>query len=97
MNLPKKDVEWVAHLAHIELTKPEVDKYAEELSAVLGHIDELQKVDTKDVDEVMQITDLSNATEKDKIVECEISRDELLKRAPKSEKGFIKVKSVFNR
>lgn len=97
MQLPKKEVEWVANLAHIELTEPEKSKYAEELSAVLGYIDELQKVDTKQIGEVMQITGLKSTTEPDEVDQCEISRNELLKRAPQSEKGYIKVKSVFKR
>jgi len=95
MDLPKKQVEWVANLAHINLIESEKAKYAEELSAILGYINELQKVDTKKVEEVMQITGLSNVLNKDKVGKCNISRDEFLKRAPQSEKGYIKVKSVF--
>jgi len=93
--LPEEQVEWVARLAHIKLSEPEKSKYAEELSAVLGYVEELQQVDTTKVDEVMQITGLKNATEADKVSKCGISREEFLKRAPKSEKGYIKVKSVF--
>lgn len=95
--LPEEQVEWVARLAHIALTEPEKSKYAEELSAVLGYVEELQQVDTTKVDEVMQITGLKNVTEADKVGQCGISREEFLRRAPKSERGYIKVKSVFNR
>ncbi len=97
MKLPKKEVEWVARLAHINLSEPEKTKYAEELSAVLGYVEELQQVDAAKVTEVMQITGLKDVTEADKVKKCNISRDEFLKRAPKNEKGYIKVKSVFNR
>ena len=95
--LPKEQVDWVAKLAHIGLTGSETSKYAEELSAVLGDVDELQKVDTSTVDETMQITDLKNVTAVDAIGKCEIVREEFLQRAPTSEKGYIKVKSVFTR
>lgn len=97
MQLPGKEVEWVARLAHIKLSEPEKNKYTEELSAVLGYVSELQKVDTSKVDEVMQITGLKDVTETDKIGKCKISRDEFLKRAPQSERGHIKVRSVFRR
>ena len=97
MQLPEKEVEWVAKLAHIKLSDPEKAKYAEELSTVLGYIDELQKVDTKKTEEVMQITGLKDVAAPDKIGKCEIPREEMLKRAPQNEKGCIKVKSVFDR
>ena len=95
--LPKDQVEWAARLAHIELTEAEQSKYAEELSAVLGYVDELQGVDTATVDETMQITDLKNVTAADAVGECEIPREEFLKRAPESAQGYIKVKKVFIR
>ncbi len=99
--LPKEDVEHIALLARIELTEAESQKYAEELSAVLGYVSELQKVDTNKVDGDSsiggQITGLNNVTDGDYVRKSEISRKEFLEQAPASEKGYIKVKSVFNR
>ena len=98
--LPQEQVEWVARLAHIKLTEPEKEKYAEELSAILGYVQELNKADTTSVEDPPaggQITGLKDVTEADKVGECDISREEFLKRAPKSEKGYIKVKSVFRK
>ncbi|RLC37829.1 hypothetical protein DRH29_00215 [candidate division Kazan bacterium] len=95
--LPKAQVEWVAKLAYIELSESEKIKYAGELSAILGYVSELQTVDTGKVGEVMQITGLKNVVEADEIGKCGIVRNEFLKRAPQNEKGYIKVKSVFQR
>ena len=101
MPLPKDQVEWVARLAYIELTKAETSKYAEELSAVLGDVDELREVDTSTVDGNPpaggQITGLSNVLAADAVSPSEITREEFLERAPASEKGYIKVKSVFKK
>lgn len=96
MKLPQEQVEWVAGLAYIALTDAEKSKYAEELSAVLGYVEELQQVDTNKVDETMQITGLSNVMDGDFVEPSEIKREEFLQRAPASERGYIKVKSVFN-
>lgn len=98
--LPQEQVEWVARLAHITLTDKERSKYADELSAILDYADELEKVDTSDVEDPPaggQITGLKDVTEADKVGKCKISREEFLNRAPKNEKGYIKVKSVFQR
>jgi len=97
MKLPLEQVEWVTKLAYVDLTDAEKAEYAEKLSAVLGYIDELQQVDTNTVDETMQITNLSNVMDGDYVRKSEIGREEFLKRAPMSERGYIKVKSVFKR
>ena len=97
MNLPKTEVEHIARLARIELSEPEKDKYAEQLSAILGYVDELKKLDIKDVPDVGQITGLTNQLAEDEIKGCELSREELLKNAPMTENGYIKVKSVLGR
>lgn len=94
--LSVEQVEWVAGLAYIALTDEEKAHYAGELSAVLDYVDELQKVDTNTVDETMQITGLSNVMEGDFVRPSTVGREEFLKRAPKAERGYIKVKSVFN-
>ena len=97
MNLPKEQVEWVAKLAYIEVSEDDKEKYANDLSAVLGYVDELQQVDTNSVDETMQVTNLSNVMEGDFVVPSNIPREEFLKRAPQSSKGYIAVKNVFRR
>jgi aspartyl/glutamyl-tRNA(Asn/Gln) amidotransferase C subunit len=94
--LPIEQVEWVAKLAYIALTDAEKFEYADKLSATLDYIDELQRVDTSSVDETMQITGLSNAMDADEVRPSEVTEEEFLKRAPMNERGYIKVKSVFN-
>lgn len=95
--LPREQVEWVARLAYIAIGEAETAKYAEDLSAVLGYVSELQKVDTSKVDETMQITGLSNVMAGDFVEPSEIGRSQFLERAPATERGYVKVKSVFKR
>ena len=97
MKLPKSEVEHIALLARIELTEAEKQHYADQLSAILGYVDELKKLDIKNVADVGQITGLTNQLAEDEIKDCSLSRDELLKNAPMTEKGYIKVKSVLGR
>jgi len=95
--LPTEQIEWVAKLTHIEVSEAEKDKYAEDLSAVLDYVDELKQVNTDMVKEVQQITGLDNISDADAVEKSEISRDEFLKQAPMSDKGYIRVKNVFSR
>jgi len=97
MKLPKAEVEHIALLARIELTEAEKQHYGDQLSAILGYVDELKKLDIKNVPDVGQITGLTNQLAKDEIKGCELSREELFKNAPMTEKGYIKVKSVLGR
>lgn len=95
--LPQSEVEHIALLARIELSEPEKQRYADQLSAILGYVEELKQLDIKGVSDVGQITGLTNQLAADETKGCELSRDELLKNAPMSERGYIKVKSVFRR
>jgi len=97
MELSKKEVEHIANLARIELTEAEIAKYGSELSAILDYIDELKKLDITGIEEIGQITGLTNQLAEDKIENCAISQKELLANAPVVENGQIKVKSVLGR
>jgi len=97
MKISKTEVKHIANLAKIELTEAEIAKYGAELSAILDYIDELKKLDIAGVEEIGQITGLTNQLAEDKIEGCAISQKELLANAPAIENGQIKVKSVLGR
>lgn len=97
MELQKEEVKHIADLARIELTAAEITQYTKELSAILAYVDELKKLDVSAVEEIGQITGLTNQLAEDKIENCAISQKELLANAPAVENGQIKVKSVLGR
>ena len=45
--LTKSDVQHVADLAKLDLTEEEIKKFLPQLSEIVDHISELQKVDTE--------------------------------------------------
>ncbi|MEK9165860.1 MAG: Asp-tRNA(Asn)/Glu-tRNA(Gln) amidotransferase subunit GatC, partial [Patescibacteria group bacterium] len=71
-----------------------LNKYANQLSQILGYIDQLNEVDTAGVEPASQVTGLTNVFREDKIEKCAVI-DDLLAQAPETEKGGVKVKSVF--
>lgn len=97
MGLEKEQIKWVAGLAKLGLSPTEESNYADQLSVILGYVAELQQIDITSVKDVGQITGLTNQLVRDEIKNCEISRDQLLVNAPATDKGYIKVKSIFGR
>jgi len=93
--LSKKEVEKIAKLARLELTDQEIETYSEQLSAILGYVDQLQELDTENIKITSQVTGLSNVMREDKIEQCD-NANELIEMAPESEDNLIKVKAVFN-
>lgn len=97
MDFQESEIKWVANLAKLELDSKEVKEYTDQLSAILGYVAELQQVDISQVEDVGQITGLTNQLAKDEVATCDISREKLLANAPASEREYIKVKSIFGR
>lgn len=56
MKLTQEQVRHVAELARLQLTPEEEVRYADQLSAILGHIGELTALDTKDVEPMTHAT-----------------------------------------
>ena len=63
--LSKKEVEKIAKLARLDLSETELDTYAEQLSAILGYVSQLNEVDTENVEITTQVTGLSNIMRED--------------------------------
>ena len=94
MSISTDDVKHIARLARIELRDDELEKFRRDLNKVLGYIEVLKTVDTSGVEPLAQVTGLENAFREDKVEESGLQKD-IVKNAPESEKGFIKVKKVF--
>jgi aspartyl-tRNA(Asn)/glutamyl-tRNA(Gln) amidotransferase subunit C len=57
MKVTEKDVLYVADLANLELTDEERTRMVRDLNSILGHIDMLNRLDTKDVSPMAQVSD----------------------------------------
>ena len=92
--MTKEEVKKVAALARLELTDKEIKTYAEQLSAILGYVGELQAVDTENIKLTSQVTGLSNVMREDKVDAYDRS-EELVNMAPASKDNLVKVRAVF--
>ncbi len=93
--LTREDVLKLARLARLELTDEEVETYRKELSAVLDYVAQLDHVDVSGLEPTSQVTGLKNVMRKDAVIDYGISPQDLLRLAPKSQDGQIKVKRMI--
>jgi aspartyl-tRNA(Asn)/glutamyl-tRNA(Gln) amidotransferase subunit C len=85
----------LARLSRLKLTDEEVDRFAEEISAILNYVEQLQQVDLGGLEPTSQVTGLTNVMRPDEVKDYGASPEELLKNAPATEKGHFKVKRVI--
>ncbi|MFH1187815.1 MAG: Asp-tRNA(Asn)/Glu-tRNA(Gln) amidotransferase subunit GatC [bacterium] len=84
----------IAKLARLELSEKEIEKFSTQLSSILDYIDQLQEVDTNNIEPTAQITGLKNMTRQDLVDQLEM-QEELISCAPEREGKFVKVKNVL--
>ena len=88
-----KDVEHVAKLARLELTEEEKEKYAGQLGDVLKYVEQMNEVDTSNVEPMAHAIDFVNVMRDDEAV-YEQTKSELMMNAPNEEDGFFKVPKI---
>jgi len=95
--ISKEEVKHIAGLAKIKLTDKEEEKFSKELSSILDFVDQLNKVDIKDVKPIDQITGLDNVMRKDENPQTasKEDRERLIGQAPAKKDNLVKVKSVL--
>lgn len=94
MALTAEDVLHIARLARISLSPAEVDRFASQLSAILGHFAALAAVPTAQVEPTAHPLPLSNVMRADE-VHASLPREAVLQNAPEREEGFFRVRAVL--
>jgi aspartyl-tRNA(Asn)/glutamyl-tRNA(Gln) amidotransferase subunit C len=89
-----RDVAHVARLARLALTPEELDRYTEQLGAVLEHALDVEALDTADVPPTAHPLPLINILREDVVVPC-LDRDEVLAQAPAVEAHRFRVPRIL--
>ena len=79
--IDRAEVLHVARLARLELSEEEVDRMADELSAVLGHIEKISELDLEGVAPTSHVVEVSGALRADE-PRPSLPREEALAAAP---------------
>ena len=95
MSITINDVEHVATLARLSFPDEEKQKLTGQLNAILAYMDQLNRIDTSNVEPLSQVIDLSNVAGDD-VRTPGLSREEALKNAPAHSERFFKVPKVIS-
>lgn len=90
---PLLDIQYVAHLARLELTPEEERKFAAQLGQVLQHIEKLKQLDVSAVEPTAHATPLMNVTRPD-VPRPGLPHEEALRNAPASANGLFIVPKI---
>lgn len=94
MAVTKKDVEYIAELARLNVGAEEVEGFIKDLNNILGYVDKLGELDTEDVDILVNPLPLSNIYRED-VVEPSLSQEDFLGNAPARVEDYLSVPSVI--
>lgn len=100
MNITEKDVAYVAALAHLDLTADEQSRMLRDLNSILGFIDSLNELDTKDVPPMSQVSAANAApasTLREDTLRPSLSHEAALQNSPQRDAFFFKVPKVIER
>ena len=93
--LTRKDVEYVAGLAQLTLDDAAKDRLVGELQAILTYMEQLNELDTDDVEPMMHVLDLVNVYRED-VVTGSLSHEAALANAPKTDGDYFLVPRILD-
>lgn len=92
--ISREDVAHVARLARLDVTDDELELFAEQLTAVLEHADDVAALDTEGVPPTAHPLPLQNVFREDQ-ERASLDRDEVLAMAPEAEGGMFRVPRIL--
>ena len=93
MSLDKEKIKYVAKLARISVNEAKVDSLTKDLNSIFKFIEQLNELDTSNVEPLTSILNESLRTRKDLINDGKI-RDKILQNSPKKNDEFFVVPKV---
>ncbi len=94
MKISKDEVRHVAHLARLEFSEEEQEKFTSQLNDILMYMEKLNEVETAGVEPVSHAIALNNAFRDDQVGES-IGNDLALSNAPDPKGHFFRVPKVI--
>lgn len=94
MKVTKDVIEYVAHLARLELDPHEADEYTKQLDNILEYMDKLNALDTTGIEPMSHAIPNVNVFREDEVVES-FSVDKSVGNAPERAGSFFKVPPII--
>lgn len=99
MKLTEDQVRYVSHLANLSLTEEEVMRLSHDLGQILTHIEQLNELNTSEVEPMAQVLFDADetATLREDVPRAPLTNEEALANAAASGNGYFKVPKVIER
>lgn len=94
MSVTVKDVEHVASLAKLSFSDEEKLKLTAQLNEILAYMEQLNQVDTNNVEPLSHVIELNNVFREDELKPT-LTREEALRNAPAKTEKFFRVPKVI--
>ncbi|MEY4745155.1 MAG: hypothetical protein RL272_1100 [Candidatus Parcubacteria bacterium] len=96
MPITPEEIRHLAHLSRLKVEEEDLAGYAKDLDAIVGYVDKLRELDTKDVPEMEHVEDVVNAWREDVAAGCdEGTRKRMVDAFPRREGDLLEVDAVF--
>jgi len=96
MKLTREDIAGVAMLSRLGITEEEAKRAEQDLEAILGYVDRLQKIDTSGVVESSSPLAHADDFRSDSVTDCPAEdRELIMKNFPAKHQNLLKVPAVF--
>lgn len=93
MSLSTDQVKHIAKLARLSLSDLEIEKYSKDLNQILAYVEQLQELDTQDVEPMLGAVQNQKALREDIVINSGL-QEKMLANAPDSEDTAIKVSQM---
>ena len=90
----KINIDHIAKLANLPLSGKEKSTYGQQLAKILEYVEQLESVDTKNVESTFNVSPNKNLTRVDKVNKG-LTQDEALSNVNQKKDGFVVTKGVF--
>lgn len=93
--IDRATVQKIAHLARLEITPEEEERFTGQLSGILDYFEQLSELDTENVPPTTRAIEISNITRADSN-RVYSGREELLRESPEPEGDYFRVPRILN-
>lgn len=95
MALTQKEIEAIAHLARLNLSQEELDRFGPQLEQILGYVESLGALDLAKVEPTTYVLDITNRFRKDE-TRPGLRPEEVEANAPEFKAGSVRVPRILD-
>jgi len=94
MKIDKASIKKIAHLARLEFDEGSAEKMSQDMSQILDWVEQLNEIDTTDVEPLTTMSSEVNVMREDKVGK-HLEREDGLNNAPKRDAEYFRVPKVL--